>query len=500
MQPGKVLVIGAGVGGIATATRLAQAGYAVTVLEKNEAAGGRCGRMNLDGYRFDTGATIFLMPQQYINAFSFLGARLEDHLSLRRIDPTYHLYHADGTRMQLTSDLMEMRRQLEPIEPGSFGKMLQYLREGEIHYNQGVPLMVERAFPHFWDFFTPANLLLFARVKAYRRHSAYAEGFFRDDRLQVAFTMQDMYMGLSPEESPATYSLMQYSELANGMWYPEGGMYRIVESLMSLARQAGVEFKFRTPAQKILTANGRATGVVTNNGEFLPAELVVANADLSYVYEKLLPDDWTAGWLRRMEYGCSTVMFYWGMKDRIPGLGTHNVFFSGDFRENFRALMDGRLCSDTPDFYVHVPTRADPSMAPEGSDSLTIAVPAAHLDDRAEQDFPALQARLRAFILKRLAECGYPGLESGIRTEVSFHPEDWRSRYNLTRGSTHGLSHKLTQMGYLRPHNRHSRYRNVYFTGASTHPGTGIPMVLTSARFAAERILREWGAGSRAGK
>lgn len=500
MQPVKVIVIGAGVGGLATATRLAQAGFAVTVLEKNETAGGRCGRLDLDGYRFDTGATIFLMPKLYARAFSSLGARLEDHLSLRRIDPTYHLYHADGTRMQLTSDLLEMRRQLELIEPGSFGRMLQYLREGETHYNLSLPLMVEREFPHFWNFFNPANFLLFARINAHRRHSVYADGFFRDERLRTAFTFHDLYMGLSPEESPAAYSLMQYSELANGMWYPEGGMYRIVESLLNLARQAGINFQFQTPVEKILIANGRATGVVTTNGEFHSADLIVANADLGYTYDKLLPDDGIAGGIRSKEYGCSTVMFYWGMKGRIPDLGIHNVFFSGDFRDNFRALKDGRIVSDTPDFYVHVPTRADPSMAPEGCDSLSIAVPVAHLDERAEQDFPAVQARLRTFILKRLAESGYAGLESGIRMEVSFRPEDWRSRYNLNCGSTHGLSHKLTQMGYLRPNNRHPRYRNVYFAGASTHPGTGVPMVLVSARFAAERILREWRAGGHAEK
>jgi phytoene desaturase len=498
MTAKKAVVIGAGIGGMATAARLAQAGFAVTVLEKNDDAGGRCGREIVDGYRFDTGPTIFLMPQLYERGFSFLGERLEDWITLRRIDPTYHLDFRDGTRLRLTSDMTEMRRQLEAIEPGSFSRMLAYLREGGIHHDLSVPLMVDRDFPHFWDFFTPANLLLFARFKAYLRHSTYANGFFRDARLRTAFTFQDLYMGLSPDHSPATYSLMQYSELATGMWYPQGGMYTIVEALQEIARRAGVEFRFETPVEKIPVSSGRAAGAVTAGGEFHAADVVVAGADLGYVYEKLLPDGGIPGGLRRFEYGCSTVMFYWGMRRRIPELGTHNVFFSGDYLDNFRALKDGRTASDTPDFYVHVPTRIDPSMAPDGCDMLSIAIPVACLKDAAKADWPAMQTRLRSFVLKRLGESGLPGLEADIRTEFGFLPKDWSGRYNLPCGSTHGLSHKLTQMAYLRPRNRHPRYPNVYFAGASTHPGTGIPMVLVSARLAAERILREWGPGRRA--
>jgi phytoene desaturase len=497
MQEKKAVIVGGGIGGLATATRLAQAGYAVTVLEKNEIPGGRCGRMNLDGYRFDTGATIFLMPQLYAKAFAWLGARMEDHLDLRRIDPTYHLDFPGGSRLNLTSDMTEMRRQLEAIEPGSTGRMMQYLSEGEYTFRRAVPIMVEQDFPHIWDFFNPANLLLFARVRSFQRHSTYADSFFRDERLRTAFTFQDLYMGLSPEDSPAAYSLMQYSELATGMWYPQGGMYRVAEVFHELARRAGADIRLRTPVERILVADGRARGAMTADGEFFPADLVVGNADLSYVYDKLLPDRGIAKSLQRREYGCSTIMFYWGMNGRVPGLGAHNVFFSGNFRDNFRALKDGRVASETPDFYVHVPTRIDPSLAPEGCDMLYIAVPVAHIDERAQQDFPAVRERVRAFVLRRLAESGHAGLEAGIRTEASRLPQDWRSRYNLVCGSTHGLSHKLMQMGYLRPRNRHPRYRNVYFSGASTHPGTGIPMVLASARHTADRIFREWGNGER---
>jgi len=487
--------MGAGIGGIATAARLARRGYAVTVVEKNELPGGRCGQMTLQGHTFDTGATLFLMPGLYARTFADLGERMQDHLDLRRIDPTYHLHFQDGTQLQLTSDLQAMRAQLEAIEPGSFGRMLRYLEEGGCHYRLSLAHLVERDFRSLPEFINPRNLLLFLRLRALSRHTRYAARFFKDPRLQIAFTFHDMYMGLSPFESPATYSLLQYTELADGLWYPMGGMYRIVAALTGIAEKLGVEFLFNAPVEKILVDGGRAAGLALADSRVLPADVVVANADLGYVYRQLLPDDGTAGRLDRKEYGCSTIMFYWGLDKQYPQLGAHNLFFSGDYRRSFEAIFGGSGMPEQPNFYVHAPVRLDPSMAPGGRDTLVAAIPVGHLDPHQPQDWPALQRRLRAFLLQRLAGAGLADLETHIKVEASFVPADWQGRYNLTLGSTHGLSHKLTQMGYLRPHNRHSRYPNLYFVGASTHPGTGVPTVLVSARLVAERIREDTGGG-----
>jgi phytoene desaturase len=309
----------------------------------------------------------------------------------------------------------------------------------------------------------------------------------------MAFTFQDMYMGLSPYDSPATYSLMQYTELADGLWYPMGGMYRVTEVLTGIAEKLGVHFIYNAPVEKILVGDGVATGVQLADGRVLPAGTVVANADLGYVYRNLLPDAAAADRIDRKEYGCSTIMFYWGLDKQYPQLGPHNLFLNGDYRLSFEEIFKHTGMPDEPNFYIHAPVRLDSSMAPAGHDTWYVAVPVGHINKKISQDWPGLQAHARDFILQRLARLGLPDVEAHIRTEVSFVPQDWQERYNLPYGSTHGLSHKLTQMAYLRPHNRHSRYHNLYFVGASTHPGTGVPTVLISAALAANRILEDAG-------
>jgi phytoene desaturase len=494
----KVLIVGAGIGGIATAARLARHGFDVTVVEKNEKSGGRVGQMKLDGYSFDTGATLLLMPEVYAETFTALGEHLPDHLELRRIDPTYHLYFPDDSRLLMTSDMHEMQVQMEALQPGSFESMLRYLAAGSRLYDLSLDDLVGRNFRSLSEFLSPRMLLLFSHLKALTRHTDYAGRFFKDPRLLMAFTFQDMYMGLSPYDSPATYSLMQSTELVGGVWYPIGGMYRVAEALTTIAEKLGVQFLFDAHVERILVEGARATGVKLEDGRVFKADTVVANADLGYVYRHLLPDRVTSTRLDRREYGCSTIMFYWGLDRQYPQLGPHNLFLNGDYRQSFEVIFKQKGMPDEPNFYIHAPVRIDPSMAPAGHDTWYVAVPVGHIDDIEDelkgginQDWHALQHRARSYILHRLSQLGFPEVESHIREELSIVPHWWQNRYNLTRGSTHGLSHKLTQMAYLRPNNRHSRYHNLYFVGASTHPGTGIPTVLISARLAAQRVMEE---------
>ena len=496
----KVLIVGAGIGGIATAARLARAGCQVTVLEKNEIPGGRVGQLKLDGYTFDTGATLFLMTDVYAETFAALGERMQDHLDLRRVDPTYHLYFPDDSQLQLTSDMHRMAEQLEAIEPGSFERMLRYLADGHRTYDLSINNLVGKDFRRLTDFINPRMLLLSLRLKAITRHTDYAGRLFKDPRLLMAFTFQDMYMGLSPYESPATDSFMPSVELADGVWYPMGGMYRVAETLTAIAEKLGVQFQFDAHVEQILVEGARATGVKLEDGRVFKADTVVANADLGYVYRHLLPDRAASDRLDRKEYGCSTIMFYWGLDRQYPELGVHNLFLNGDYRQGFEDIFKKMSMPDEPNFYIHAPVRLDPSMAPAGHDTWYVAVPVGHIHDIEDekkgginQDWHALQHKARSYILQRLGQLGLQDVESHIREELSFVPHWWQNRYNLTRGSTHGLSHKLTQMAYMRPHNRHSRYHNLYFVGASTHPGTGVPTVLISARLAAGRILEERG-------
>ena len=483
------IVIGAGLGGIAAAARLARSGYQVTVVEKNSHPGGRCDQLVRDGHRFDIGPTLFLMPEVFAETYAALGERMEEHLELRRIDPTYRIHFDDGMQISLTGDLNALQTQVEAIEPGSFAALLRYLAEGHNHYHISLERFVGRNFYNLLDYFSLQNLPLLFKLKALVKHYDHIGNYFQDPHLKAAFTFQNMYLGLSPYDAPATYSLLQYTELAGGVWFPMGGLYRVVESLVSIAEAQGVRFMYKTPVERIEVEGRRVRGVTLKDGSHIRADVVIANADLPYVYRNLLPADPAAERLERLRYTSSAVMFYWGVDREIPQLGVHNVFLASDYRGSFERIFKEHTLPEQPSFYVHASARVDPTAAPDGSDSLFVLVPTGHLAEG--QDWDELRCRARKAVMDRLAEAGISGLESHLKFEVVYTPKTWLHRYNLLKGAAFGLSHNFWQVGYLRPHNRHARYGNLYFVGSSTHPGTGLPMVLLSACLTVERLLQE---------
>jgi phytoene desaturase len=488
MKSPSVIIIGAGIGGITTAAHLARRGMHVTVVEKNHWPGGRCDRMLREGHRFDTGPTLLIMPKVYEAEFASLGVSFRDRLELRRVDPTYRLVFDDGKQFTLTSDMKSMWDQLEAIEPGSFQGFLRYMEEGQRHYDLGMEKLVEKDFRTPSDFFTLSNLSLLHSLKALRPHYRHMSTYFTEPSLKAAFTFQDVYMGLSPFSAPSTFSMMPYSELAHGVWYPKGGMYSIVETLMEIARQAGVEFLFNAKVKQIEVDGSLVRGVALADGRYLEAQAIVANADLPYVYQNLLPMEPYAERLAHKDFSCSVISFFWGVDTTYPKLGPHTLFLAHDYRENFESITQHLTLPDNPSLYIHAPARLDPSVAPQGEDTLIAIVPVGHLDETGEQDWLSIRKRAREAVFQRLKTVGITDLESHLKFEINFTPLSWRQRYNLMKGSTHGLSHTLTQLAYFRPHNRHSRYHNLYFVGASTHPGTGVPTALIGARLVANRV------------
>lgn len=487
------IVIGAGVGGLAAAARLARHGFRVTVVERLRRPGGRAAQIQRDGYRFDTGPTLFLMPQIFAETFQALGHRMEDHLDLVRLDPTYRIHFHDGSQLDLTADLVRMRQQLEAFEPGAFERYLRFLAEGHRHYHLSLERFVGRNFYSLLDYFSPANLPLLFRLKALTRHADHVSGYFKDPRLLAAFSFQNMYLGLSPYDAPATYSLLQYTELAEGVWFPRGGLYRVVEVLAEIAEDLGVRLVYEAPVARIQIEGGRASRVVLEDGSALKADVIIANADLPYVYARLLPDDGTARRLARKKYTASAFVFCWGVRGpRPPVLLHHNVFLADDrYRESFDRIFRDRTLPDVPSFYICAPARTEADFAPPDGDSLMVLVPVGHLDEARPQDWPALKARAREHVISRLQALGYQSLQERIVVEESIDPPWFARTLNLAKGAAFGLSHNFAQVGYLRPHNRHPRYGNLYFVGASTHPGTGLPIVLLSARLTVERVLKE---------
>jgi phytoene desaturase len=489
MSNKNVIVIGAGIGGITAAIHLAKQGLSVTVFEKNSRPGGRCDRISRDGHHFDTGPTLLVMPLLYESEFATLGTSLNEVLELQRVDPTYHVVFDDGSQLALTSDMKSMQDQLEGIEPGSFQGFLRYLDEGHRHYHLGIKKLVNKDFRKASDFFKLDNLPLLYQVKPLKKHYNHMKVYFDEPRLKAAFTFQDVYMGLSPFEAPATFSMMPYTELAHGVWYPKGGMYQLVEALMALAYKAGVRFDFNTTVHQI-DVNGRSSrGVRLADGRLFEADAVLANADLSYVYQHLLPQGRLTERMARKRHSCSVISFFWGIDKPYETLGPHTLFLADDYRENFDSIIQDMDLPANPSVYLHAPARLDPSMAPRGQDTLIAIVPVGHMSGNGSQDWTEIRDQARRDVFRRLRLLGIHDLEDHIKFEVNFTPLSWRKRYNLLKGSTHGLCHNLFQLGYFRPDNRHPSYCNLYFTGASTRPGTGLPTAMVSGRLSAQRIM-----------
>ncbi len=488
----KAVIIGAGVGGLATANYLAQNGYKVEVYEKNCNPGGRCGQKIQDGHRFDLGATILLMPSLYKQVLSELGIDLEKDLETTSLAPIYKLFFGDGSHFSFTRDEEQMRRQLEAFEPGSFPKYKAYVAEGYEYFNLAMNDLLGKNFDRLFEFVNLKSIRLLLKLKTYRNHSGYVKEYFDDPRLQKAFTFQNIYVGQNPYEAPAFFSMLPGAEIAEGALFPKGGMNRIIQTLVDLADKNGVQIFCKKPVEKIILNGKKAEGILLEDGTIVHADLVIASADLPYVYDKLLRDKRKTRQLKRKEYSCSAIVFHWAVDKVYEQLDHHSVFLNDPFREGLDAIFKEKSLSDNPSFYIHAPVRSDKTAAPENQDSLSVIVPVAHLDARADQDWKALKENARAAVIRRLNEAGMDDIEEHIKFEICYLPKTWENSCNVTNGSVFGsLSHSIFQMGYFRPHNQHKKYKNLYFAGGSTHPGNGVPLVLLGAKLTSERILKD---------
>ena len=488
----KAVIIGAGVGGLATANFLAQNGYQVEVYEKNCTPGGRCGQIIQDGHRFDLGATILLMPSLYKKVLSQLGIDLEKDLETTSLTPIYKLFFSDGSSFSFTSDEEQMRTQVEAFEPGSFSRYRNYINEGYEYFNMAINDLLGKNFDRFFEFVNLKSVRLLLKLKTYRHHYSYIKKFFKDPRLQKAFTFQNIYVGQNPYNAPAFFSMLPGAEITEGALFPKGGMHRIVESLSNLAVKNEINVYCKKSVKKIILNGEKAKGILLEDGTIVNADLVIASADLPYVYDQLLNDKQKTRSLKKKEYSCSAIVFHWALDKVYNQLDHHSVFLNDPFQEGLNAIFKEKSLSDNPSFYIHSPCRSDKTAAPENEDSISVIVPVAHLDDRSNQDWQAIKQKARQAVIRRLIEAGLTDIEDHIKFEICYLPKTWETRCNVTNGSVFGsLSHSIFQMGYFRPHNQHKKYKNLYFAGGSTHPGNGVPLVLLGAKLATERILND---------
>ncbi|GAB7356039.1 hypothetical protein MBLNU459_g6656t1 [Dothideomycetes sp. NU459] len=545
-QKGYVVKNGrAGAGGVSTAARLAKAGFKVTVLEKNDFTGGRCSLLRHEGWRFDQGPSLLLLPGLFHRTFEELDTSLErEGVKLVKCEPNYNIWFGDGERFQLSTDLASMKSEIEKWEgKDGYSRYLGFLRESHEHYELSVTHVLLRNFTSVLSMMRPSFLKHLLALHPFESIYSRASKYFWTERLRRVFTFGSMYMGMSPFDAPGTYSLLQYTELAEGIWYPIGGFHEVIEALVKVGERLGVDYKLSTPISRIeLSSDGsRATGVVLESGEILTADVIVNNADLVYTYNNLLPPTPYAHNLGQRPTSCSSISFYWALDRKVEELDAHNIFLADEYRESFDSIFKKHLIPDQPSFYVNVPSRADPSAAPEGKDTIVVLVPVGHLIDGEHngsgaslasadvkerkgiqptetQDWPRMIELARRTILSTIALRTGVDITPYIVHEITNDPMTWQDTFNLDRGAILGLSHSFFNVLSFRPATKARRggwldgklgggvagrigellnnggsIDRLYMVGASAHPGTGVPICLAGGKLVAEQVCEDLG-------
>lgn len=482
-----VIVVGAGLAGLSAALHLAGAGRHVTVIEREAVPGGRAGLIRDHGYFFDTGPTVLTMPELIAEPLAAVGEQLSDRLTLHRLDPAYRARFADGSSIDVRTDVDAMAAEIAATcgskDAEGYRRFVEFLRE-----------LYRIEMPHFIDRNLDSPLQLvgtplarLALMGGFRRLAPKVGQFFDDERLRRLFSFQAMYAGLAPAKALAIYAVITYMDCIEGVYFPEGGMHAVPRAMAAAAAAHGVTFRFNTTVSHVEIAGDRARAVLTTDGDRIPADVVVVNADLPTSYNELLPPGYTPRRVRRLRYSPSAVVLHAGSSSAYPEAAHHTVDFAATWDTTFEQIIDrGQVMSD-PSFLITNPTRTDTSLAPAGRHTYYALFPAPNLAGRRPLDWGAERERYREHMIATLEARGFPGFGSGIECDHLVTPADWR-RQGLAAGAPFAASHIFRQTGPFRASTLDRRIENLVFCGSNTQPGVGVPMVLISGRLAAQRI------------
>jgi phytoene desaturase len=480
----RVVVVGAGLGGLACALHLAAAGRQVTVVEREAVPGGRAGRLSVDGYDFDTGPTVLTMPELIAEPLAAVGERLSDWLELTPLSPAYRAFYPDGSTLDVKTDTVQMAAEISrvcgPREADGYLRFVDFARDlWRLERNNFIDRNLD----------TPLDLMNMSLLKllgmgGFRRLQPKINQYFRDPRTQRIFSFQAMYAGLAPHDALAIYAVIAYLDSVAGVYFPHGGMHAVPKAMAGAAEKHGVQFRYETTVTRVETANGRATGVITDSGERIPADVVVINPDLPVAYRDLLPESRRP---RKLTYSPSCVVLHIGSSQSYSKIAHHNIHFGTAWKGTFdEVIRQGLLMSD-PSLLVTNPSHSDPSVAPPGRQTYYVLAPTPNLDVAPLDWKGGLGRRYADEIAGVLEQRGYVGFRDGIEVERIITPDDWAAQ-GMAAGTPFASSHTFTQTGPFRPSNLHPTLPNVVFTGSGTQPGVGVPMVLISGKLAASRI------------
>jgi phytoene desaturase len=487
----RVLIVGAGPGGLAAAMLLARAGAAVTVLERQPVVGGRTSTLQRDGFRFDLGPTFFLYPRVLREIFAATGYDLDHEVPMVRLDPQYHLVFGGGGELRCTSDVAAMQEQIARIHPADAGPFRRFLDDNRVKLERFRPCL-ERPFLSRWDVVSPELLKLLPLLRPWRSLDGELGRYFRDPRVRLAFSFQSKYLGMSPFNCPSLFSILSFLEYEHGVWHPLGGCGAVTAAMARIAGELGADVRLGEEVEQILFEGRRAVGVRTPRGEYR-ADALVLNADFARAMTRLVPDHlrrrWTDRKIAGKKFSCSTFMMYLGVEGLNDRVAHHTIYMAKDYARNLEEIEKRHVLSEDPSFYVQNPCVTDPSLAPAGHSTLYVLAPVTH--QHPNVDWAQEKARFRRVVLRQLARVGLADVEQRIRIEHVVTPADWDATYQIHRGATFSLAHNLGQMLHLRPRNRFEDLGSVYLVGGGTHPGSGLPVIFESARITSRLVLED---------
>lgn len=485
----KVVVIGAGFSGLSAACHLAAEGFDVTVLEKNTVPGGRARYFTEAGFVFDMGPSWYWMPDVFDQFFERFGKKTADYYNLVRLDPSYTVHFGPGDNMELPAGMPELEALFEQYEPGSSGNLHKFLAEAAYKYQVGMNEFVQKPSHSIWEFADWRILTSLVRLQMFTSMSRHVRQLFRNEKLIKLLEFPVLFLGATPQKTPALYSLMNYADMALGTWYPMGGMYKIVEGMLALAQELGVRVELGKEVRQIRVQNGRAHSVQTTDDLEYPADVVVGAADYQHIETRLLgagernySDQYWA--TRTMAPSC--LLFYIGLNKRLTGLRHHNLFFDEDFGRHAQEIYESPQWPEKPLFYVCAPSVTDPSVAPEGHENLFILIPVAP----GLEDTPAIREHYYQLVMQRLERLTGQSILSAVCYKRSYAHADFVTDYHAFKGNAYGLANTLLQTAFLKPKLRNKHVSNLFYTGQLTVPGPGVPPSLISGQVVAREVAK----------
>ena len=490
----KVVVIGSGFAGMSAACFMAKAGWEVTVLEKNEMPGGRARKLEEGGFTFDMGPSWYWMPDVFEHFFNCFGKKVSDYYHLQRLDPSYRVYW-DDKAMDIPADYATLKKLFESIEPGSGTSLDQFLDEAAYKYQVGVNKLVYKPGQSLAEFADTDLIKGVFKLDVFTSMKKHISKYFKHPQLQQLLEFPVLFLGALAADTPALYSLMNYADIKLGTWYPEGGMYKIVNGMYSLAKELGVQFHFNHTVSSIQTSNAAAKEIIAQNGMetvvFEP-DVVISNADYHFTETKLLvPNDRSysdAYWNKRV-MAPSSILYYVGLNKKLENVLHHSLFFDTSFEVHGNEIYKTPQWPSEPLFYVSVTSVSDDTVAPQGHENLFFLIPvAAGLQGDTEE----LRDKYFDQIVKRFEERTGQEIRSAIVYKRSYSVSDFVSDYNSFKGNAYGLANTLMQTAILKPSLRSKKLNNLFYTGQLTVPGPGVPPSLISGEVVAKEVLKSF--------